>query len=120
MIAIVLRCRASRRWLRGCVYLPRVVLEYDLHRRDDPLGVDQYLRNTKFKGRISPKRSSLQRRPKPGGIDGVGVHRGGALAGIIIAVLQGLPNLADFNRGLKSGPARTTRSSTAPMPICCR
>jgi hypothetical protein len=65
-------------------------------------GVDQYLRNTKFKGQnLSEEQLTAEGDKSPGVLMASGYIAGGALAGIIIAVLQGLPNLAEFNRGIE-------------------
>src|SRR6185369_13114766 len=65
-------------------------------------GVDHYLRNTKFKGQnLSEEQLTAEGDKSPGVLMASGYIAGGALAGIIIAVLQGLPNLAEFNRGIE-------------------
>ncbi|MFY9611238.1 MAG: oligopeptide transporter, OPT family [Blastocatellia bacterium] len=65
-------------------------------------GVDQYLRNTKFKGKnLTEEQLTAEGDRSPGVLMASGYIAGGALAGIIIAVLQGLPNLAEFNRGIE-------------------
>jgi uncharacterized oligopeptide transporter (OPT) family protein len=65
-------------------------------------GVDQYLRNTKFKDQnLTEEQLTAEGDKSPGVLMASGYIAGGALAGIIIAVLQGLPNLAEFNRGIE-------------------
>jgi putative OPT family oligopeptide transporter len=65
-------------------------------------GVDQYLRNTKFKNQnLTEEQLTAEGDKSPGVLMASGYIAGGALAGIIIAVLQGLPNLAEFNRGIE-------------------
>jgi putative OPT family oligopeptide transporter len=65
-------------------------------------GVDHYLRTTKFKGQsLSEEQLTAEGDKSPGVLMASGYIAGGALAGIIIAVLQGLPNLAEFNRGIE-------------------
>ena len=66
------------------------------------LGVDHYLRNTKFKNQnLTEEQLTAEGDKSPGVLMASGYIAGGALAGIIIAVLQGLPNLAEFNRGIE-------------------
>ncbi|HYV06096.1 MAG TPA: oligopeptide transporter, OPT family, partial [Blastocatellia bacterium] len=65
-------------------------------------GVDHYLRNTKFKGKnLTEEQLTAEGDKSAGVLMASGYIAGGALAGIIIAFMQGLPNLAEFNRGIE-------------------
>ena len=64
--------------------------------------VDHYLRTTKFKDKkLTEEQLTAEGDKSPGVLMASGYIAGAALAGIIIAFLQGLPNLADFNRRIE-------------------
>ena len=61
--------------------------------------VDHYLRTTKFRGKnLSEEQLTAEGDKSPGVLMASGYIAGAALAGIIIAFLQGLPSLAEFNK----------------------
>src|SRR6185503_5463842 len=61
--------------------------------------VDHYLRTTKFKDKnLTEEQLTAEGDKSSGVLMASGYIAGAALAGIIIAFLQGLPTLADFNR----------------------
>ena len=61
--------------------------------------VDHYLRTTKFEGKnLSEEQLTAEGDKSPGVLMASGYIAGAALAGIIIAFLQGLPSLAEFNK----------------------
>ncbi len=61
--------------------------------------VDRYLRVTKFRGKqLTEEQLNAEGDKSPGVLMASGYIAGAALAGIIIAFLQGLPSLADFNK----------------------
>ena len=64
--------------------------------------VDHYLRTTKFKGKnLTEEQLTAEGDKSSGVLMASGYIAGAALAGIIIAFLQGLPSLADFNRHIE-------------------
>jgi uncharacterized oligopeptide transporter (OPT) family protein len=61
--------------------------------------VDHYLRTTKFKNKdLTEEQLVAEGDKSPGVLMASGYIAGAALAGIIIAFLQGLPSLAEFNK----------------------
>src|SRR5216684_3429080 len=61
--------------------------------------VDRYLRVTKFRGKqLTEEQLNAEGDKSPGVLMASGYIAGAALAGIIIAFLQGLPSLAEFNK----------------------
>ncbi|HJZ67529.1 MAG TPA: OPT/YSL family transporter, partial [Blastocatellia bacterium] len=61
--------------------------------------VDRYLRVTKFRGQhLTEEQLNAEGDKSPGVLMASGYIAGAALAGIIIAFLQGLPSLAEFNK----------------------
>jgi uncharacterized oligopeptide transporter (OPT) family protein len=64
--------------------------------------VDHYLRTRKFKGKnLTEEQLTAEGDKSAGVLMASGYIAGAALAGIIIAFLQGLPDLADFNRRIE-------------------
>lgn len=64
--------------------------------------VDHYLRTTKFKGKnLTEEQLTAEGDKSAGVLMASGYIAGAALAGIIIAFLQGLPSLAEFNREIE-------------------
>ena len=64
--------------------------------------VDHYLRTSKFKGKdLTEEQLTAEGDKSSGVLMASGYIAGAALAGIIIAFLQGLPNLAEFNRRIQ-------------------
>ena len=64
--------------------------------------VDHYLRTTKFKDQnLTEEQLTAEGDKSAGVLMASGYIAGAALAGIIIAFLQGLPSLADFNRHIE-------------------
>ncbi len=64
--------------------------------------VDRYLRREKFRHRnLSPEELTAEGDKSSGVLLASGYIAGGALAGIIIAIMQGVPDLALFSRGIE-------------------
>jgi len=64
--------------------------------------VDRYLRREKFKGKnLSPDELVAEGDKSPGVLLASGYIAGGALAGILIAFMAGVPTLAVFSRGVE-------------------
>lgn len=64
--------------------------------------VDHYLRTTKFKDQnLTEEQLTAEGDKSAGVLMASGYIAGAALAGIIVAFLQGLPSLAEFNRNIQ-------------------
>ncbi len=64
--------------------------------------VDRYLRREKFKHKeLSPEELTAEGDKSSGVLLASGYIAGGALAGIVIAIMQGVPNLAPFSRKIE-------------------
>ncbi len=82
--------------------------------------VDRKLRQNPAHAKLNAEEFNAESDKSPGVLLSSGYIAGGAIAGIIIAFLAGVPGINKLDDHLQKWRRRTTRFSTARTPTCCR